>query len=84
MSFSNSRKSSTKRTHQLPDVADREPAVPAVESCLDLSIDPKTEDVKNIDAYQVFLKRNLTPLAAPVDLLANIQARLAEIDAEKV
>jgi len=82
MSFSNSRKSKQERNHQLPEVADREPAVPT-EGCLDLSIDPLTEDVKNIDAYQVFLKRNLKPLAAPADLLANIQARIAEIDAKK-
>lgn len=82
MSFSNSRKPKQERNHQLPEVADREPAVPT-EGCLDLSIDPQTEEVKNIDAYQVFLKRNLKPLAAPADLLANIQARLAEIDAQK-
>ncbi|TXF91389.1 hypothetical protein FUA23_01450 [Neolewinella aurantiaca] len=82
MSFSNSRKSNQNRNHQLPEVADRQPAGPTGE-CLDLSIDPNTEEIKNLDAYQVFLKRNLKPLAAPVDLLANIQARLAEIDAQK-
>lgn len=82
MSFSNSRKPSQNRNHQLPEVADREPAVPTGE-CLDLSIDPQTKEVKHLDSYQVFLKRNLKPLTAPVDLLASIQARLAEIDAQK-
>jgi len=57
--------------------------VPAGE-CLDLSIDPQTEDLADLKSYKVFMKRNLKWQAPPVDLLANIQAKLAEIDAEKV
>ncbi len=84
MSFSNSlTPQQPKRTHQLPEVADREPGVPAGE-CLDLSIDPQTEDLVDLKSYKVFMKRNLKWQAPPVDLLANIQAKLAEIDAEKV
>lgn len=83
MSFSNSRTPQQKRTHQLPEVADREPAVPVGE-CLDLSIDPKTEELVDLKSYKVFMKRNLNWQAPPVDLLANIRARLAEIDAQKV
>ncbi|MFT4686877.1 MAG: hypothetical protein ACJATN_002273 [Neolewinella sp.] len=82
MSSPNSRKPGQNRNHQLPEVADREAAVPT-EECLDLSIDPQSEEVKNLDTYQVFLKRNLKSLTAPVDLLASIQARLAEVDAQK-
>lgn len=84
MSLSNSRTpQQPKRTHQLPEVADREPTVP-VGDCLDLSIDAQTEDLVDLKSYKVFMKRNLKWQAPPVDLLANIQAKLAEIDAQKV
>jgi len=56
--------------------------VPAGE-CLDLSIDPKTEELIDLKSYKVFMKRNLKWQAPPVDLLANIQAKLAKIDAKK-
>jgi hypothetical protein len=79
MSFS-SRNPQEKRTHQLPEVADREPAVPAGE-CLDLSIDPQTEDLVDLKAYKVFMKRNLKWQSPPVDLLANINARLDKVKA---
>jgi hypothetical protein len=81
MSFSNSHKPQSRKS-SLPHIADREYAGPTSE-CLDLSVDPLTEEIKHFDNYRVFLKRNLTPLAAPLDLLANIEARLAAIDAEK-
>jgi|GEM_PF-1936903 len=84
MSFSDSRTpQQPKRNHKLPEVADREPGVPAGE-CLDLSIDPATEDITDLKSYKVFMKRNLKWQAPPVDLLANIQAGIAEIDAQKV
>lgn len=79
MPFS-SRNSQEKRAHQLPEVADREPVVP-VGDCLDLSIDPKTEELVDLSAYRVFLKRNLKWQAPPVDLLANINARLDKVKA---
>ena len=80
MPFS-SRNPHQKRTpQQLPEVVDREPEVPAGE-CLDLSIDPKTEDLTDLTAYKVFMKRNLKWQAPPVDLLANINARLEQVKA---
>jgi hypothetical protein len=79
MSFS-SRNPQEKRTHQLPEVADREPAVPAGEG-LDLSIEPQTEDLVDLKAYKVFMKRNLKWQAPPADLLANINARLDKVKA---
>lgn len=83
MSFSKSHKPVPPRKPFTPQVADREPRT-SDGSCLDLSINPVTEDVKQLNDYRVFLKRNLKPLVAPTDLLANIQARLAAIDAEKL
>lgn len=79
MPFSN-RNSQGKRAHQLPEVADREPVTP-VGDCLDLSIDQKTEELIDLSAYKVFLKRNLKWQAPPVDLLANINARLDKVKA---
>lgn len=79
MPFS-SRNPHQKRTPQLPEVADREPAVPAGE-CLDLSIDPQTEELADLTAYKVFMKRNLKWQAPPVDLLANLNARLDKVKA---
>ncbi|MFT5998270.1 MAG: hypothetical protein ACI81P_000723 [Neolewinella sp.] len=79
MSYS-SRNPQDKRTHQLPEVADREPGVPARE-CLDLSIDPQTEDLVDLKSYKVFMKRNLKWQAPPADLLASINARLDKVKA---
>ncbi|MEL7159658.1 MAG: hypothetical protein AAFN92_02780 [Bacteroidota bacterium] len=66
--------------HQLPEVADREPVAPVGE-CLDLSIDPRTEDLVNLQDFRVFLKRNLPYQAPPADLLANLHARIDRIKA---
>ncbi len=75
-----SRNPHQKRTQHLPEVVDREASVPAGE-CLDLSIDPTTEDLADLTAYKVFMKRNLNWQAPPVDLLANINARLEKVKA---
>lgn len=64
----------------MPEVADREPVAP-LGDCLDLSIDPKTEELVDLSAYRVFLKRNLKWQAPPVDLLANINTRLDKVKA---
>ena len=77
MPFS-SRNPQEKRTHQLPEVADREPAVPAGE-CLDLSIDSLTKDLVDLKTYKVFMKRNLKWQTPPADLLASINARLEKV-----
>lgn len=66
----------------MPEVADREPVGP-VGDCLDLSVDPNTEELLDLSAYRVFLKRNLKWQAPPVDLLANINARLDKVKAAK-
>jgi hypothetical protein len=66
---------------KLPEVADREPEVFDNESCLDLSIDGKTGDIKNPEAYRVFMKRNLGWQQPPADLLQNIHARIERIKA---
>lgn len=79
MSF-DSRKPRTKANHRTPEVADREPECPVGES-LDLSIDPRTGDLQNLDTYKVFMKRNLKWQAPPADLLANIHARIDRIKA---
>lgn len=73
---------SPKGSNRQIEVADR--AWPhSEESCLDLSLDPETQDVADYSAYTTFLKRNLRPLAPPADLLGNIRAALAAVDAEK-
>jgi len=66
--------------HRLPEVVDREPALPVGE-CLDLSIDPRTDEVVNLQDFRVFLKRNLPYQAPPANLLANIHARIDRIKA---
>lgn len=75
-----SRPNNPKQTSQLPEVADRETPA-AGKECLDLSISPATQDLVNLKDYRVFLKRNLKWQAPPVDLLANINARLDKVKA---
>lgn len=82
MSFQKSPKSPSSRDCRIPEVAEHRSTSSAGES-LSLAIDPDTKDLIHQQAYKVFLKRNLRPLAPPADLLANLNDALAKIDASK-
>ncbi len=64
-----------------PQVADPESVVPVEGKCLDLSIDPRTEELIDLGTYQVFMKRNLSWQTPPENLLASIHERIDRIKA---